>query len=171
MTFSLQVFFDTAGDTAVRRMWSRLDHIGIPSLATQSHQRHRPHITLAGAGQLAVNDIALTTIARLPGIEVTLPVLGAFPGARTALVLGATATSALLEAHAAIHAEIEGSCEGTWALYRPDSWVPHCTLAMGLDAKDLATAIAHLHPHTAVTVRIAQIGIVDNESGEIIQVG
>jgi 2'-5' RNA ligase len=85
---------------------------------------------------------------------------------RAVLFLGATATAELLRAHAAIHTGIEQASEGVWELYQPGRWVPHCTLAMRLGANELKTAIAHLHPHTAITVRVAQVNIVETETGK-----
>jgi 2'-5' RNA ligase len=167
MTFSLQLFFDPAGDAAVRHMWSRLEQAGVSSLATRSHRRHQPHVTLAGARHLVVNDTALDAIHGLQGSELILPMLGVFPGKQAVVLLGATVTAELLSAHAAIHCGIEQGSEDIWELYRPGSWVPHCSLAMGVEANDLMTVIASLHPHSPITVRVTQIGMVDNETGHI----
>jgi hypothetical protein len=57
-----------------------VEQAGISSPATTSHRRHHPHITLAVAQRLVVNHSALAAIHGLPGTELTLPILGAFPG-------------------------------------------------------------------------------------------
>ena len=44
MAQALEFFFDGEADTAVRALWQRLERAGVPSLATRSHRRHRPHV-------------------------------------------------------------------------------------------------------------------------------
>jgi 2'-5' RNA ligase len=167
MTFALEMFFDPAADTAVRQTWTQLEQAGISSLVTTSHRRHHPHITLAVAEQLAISSSTLDAIRELPGTELTLSMLGVFPGEQAVLFLGATATAGLLSAHAAIHATIEQASDGMWELYRPGQWVPHCTLAMRLNASELRTAITRLHPCSAIHARIAHINLVEVETGQI----
>jgi uncharacterized BrkB/YihY/UPF0761 family membrane protein len=50
-----------------------------------------------------------------------------------ALFLGVPATAELLAFHADVHAALAGQLVEHWPYYLPGSWVPHCTLAEGLD--------------------------------------
>jgi 2'-5' RNA ligase len=171
MSFALQMFFDPAGEAAVRRMWERLERAGVPSLATRTHRQHRPHVTLAGAQRLALAGTAIEATRDLLGNELTLSTLGTFPGEQAVLLLGITVTAELLRTHCAVHAGIESASEDLWAMYRPGRWVPHCTLAIGLDTDQLTAAFARLTPFAAFTVRVTQTDLVDNETGEATRVG
>ncbi|MFE6924271.1 2'-5' RNA ligase family protein [Nocardia sp. NPDC057663] len=168
VTYALELFFDSAGDAAVRELWSRLEDAGLSSLATRSHQRHHPHVTLAVAEQFEVDDRARQLLGEIPGSELTMPVLGTFPGELAVLFLGVTANTALLDTHSAVHAAITTGSTGLWDHYRPGNWVPHCTLAMDLNAPALMRAIECLHPYTAITARATQIHMVELETGRTI---
>ncbi|UGT43169.1 2'-5' RNA ligase family protein [Nocardia yamanashiensis] len=166
VTYALELFLDSAGDAAVRELWNRLEDAGLPSLATRSHGRHRPHVTLAVAEQFEVDDRARSLLEQIPGTELTMPVLGAFPGEAAVLFLGVTSNAALLNAHAALHAAIASGSAGLWDHYRPGNWVPHCTLAMDLNGPTLMKAIKSLYPHSAITARATQLHMVELETGQ-----
>lgn len=160
------MYFDPAGDAAVRALWGRLEAAGLPSLASTTHRRHRPHISLAVADRITLGEAARRVLAGLVGSELSLPVLGAFPGDHSVLILGATKTPALAAGHAAVHAALADGLAGAWDLYLPESWFPHCTLAMRLDTGQLSRAIGCLHPYRALSARVARIGLVDVGTGE-----
>lgn len=166
MTVALEMFLDPAADAAVRQLWARLEQAGIPSLASTTHRGHHPHVTLAVGERIATGDGLLGAVRDLPGTALTLPLLGTFPGAQSVLFLGVTVHAELLRAHAAVHAAIESESDGLWELYRPGNWVPHCTLAMSVDADGLSRAVAQLHPYSAVTGRIGSVNLVGVETGE-----
>lgn len=53
---AIEMYFDDQADAAVRRLWLLLAGAGLPSLATRTHRRHRPHVSLAVAESLADAD-------------------------------------------------------------------------------------------------------------------
>lgn len=52
------------------------------------------------------------------------------------------------------------------ALYKPAAWVPHCTLAMNLDAGSLGRAFRALHPYAGLQARVTSVCLVDIETGD-----
>lgn len=166
MAQALEMFFDLEASTAVRHLWARLDQAGIPSMATVTHRRHRPHITLINTQTLSPTDALIAELETLLRLEVRLNVLGVFPGQASALFLGAVTTGTLLEAHAAIHAIVTEERAGFWEHYQPGFWVPHCALALGLDAAGLDGAVSLLHPFLGLTAHVAEIGVVDTDTGD-----
>ncbi|MHB1431893.1 MAG: hypothetical protein ACYCVZ_07245 [Streptosporangiaceae bacterium] len=60
MAHALEMYFDDQADAAVRELWRLLADAGLPSLATRTHRRHRPHVSLAIAESLADADLAWT---------------------------------------------------------------------------------------------------------------
>jgi 2'-5' RNA ligase len=169
MAHALEAFFDDQADAAVRRLWQRLDEVGVPSLARFSHRRHRPHVSLAVAAAIPPKtrdalraDLALLAIPRL-----WLYTLGTFPTEQNGLFLGAVVDTELLAVHSATHDVLAGRVRQPWAYYLPGAWVPHCTLAQDLTSEQLARGIAALHPVRPIRAEVACLGVTDTRTGEI----
>lgn len=168
VTHALEMYFDEGADAAVRKLWQILADAGLPSLATRTHRRHRPHVSLAVAESLA--DVELDSLrsvlaARRPVLH--LYVLGAFPRTVGALFLGVRATADLLAYHASVHAALASQPVEHWPHYLPGSWVPHCTLAEGLGKAQAGQAFGLLYGHKPITAVVSAVGIKDTETGSI----
>lgn len=167
MPHALEIFLDPASETAVANLWSTLDRNGLPSLGTASHGKHRPHISLASADAIAITPALIDAVAALRGMRITLPAIGIFPGTEGVLFLGVTATRPLLDAHAAVHGAVGDGDDGYHRLYAPGIWVPHATLAVGLDGPALSKSLGLLHPFSVLDATIADVGLVDTVTGDI----
>lgn len=170
MAYAWEIFLDEEADAVVRGLWGRLERLGVPSLRTASHGRHHPHVTLALGEDLAADGELVEALGTLPGQGLNFPLLGVFPGDAAVLFLGVQVTAPLLDAHARVHAAIDrkgGAEDQLGELYKPGSWVPHCTLAMHLDAESLGLAYQELHPYAELRARIATVGLVDIETGDV----
>ena len=176
MAYALEIFLDEEADAVVRGLWDKLERLGVPSLRTASHGRHHPHVTLAVGEDLAADDELVEALGSFPGQGLNFPLLGVFPGDASVLLLGVQVTAPLLDAHARVHAAIDrrgggedgpSELETLGELYKPGSWVPHCTLAMRLDAESLARAYRELHPHAELRASIATVGLVDTDTGDV----
>jgi 2'-5' RNA ligase len=168
MACALEMYFDAEADAAVRSLWQRLADAGLPSLATLTHRRHRPHVSLAVAESLAGADLAplrAVLMGRRPTLS--LYVLGTFPGSEGALFLGVAVTAELLAFHADVHAALATQPAEYWPYYLPGSWVPHCTLAQGLNRTQAARAFGLLHGYEPITATVSQVGITDTATGSI----
>ena len=122
---------------------------------------YRPHVTFAVAE--VVGEAGLRAAERAGGgrLELAMDLLGVFGGDQGVLFLGVTPTQALVAAHAAVHAALPGDGGGPYGHFRPGVWVPHCTLAAGLDGGALGRAVSVLHPVGEVRARIAAWEVVD----------
>jgi 2'-5' RNA ligase len=162
------MYFDEEADAAVRRLWLLLSDAGLPSLATRTHRRHRPHVSLAVAESLADADLAPLRSALMssrPALR--LYVLGTFPGDEGALFLGVQVTAELLAFHAGAHAALAGQPIRQWAYYLPGNWIPHCTLAEGLDKSEAGRAFGLLAGYRAIAATVTSAGIKDTATGAI----
>ena len=65
MALAVCLLLDERADTAVRRMWDRLEQQGIASLASHTHGRHVPHLSYASVLE-ADRDATLAALVRLP---------------------------------------------------------------------------------------------------------
>jgi 2'-5' RNA ligase len=165
---AVELYFDDQADSAVRSMWQVLAQAGLPSLATGTHRRHRPHVTLAVAESLAGADLSPVRSA-LAGHRppLRLYVLGTFPGTGGALFLGVQVTADLLAFHAGVHAALDGQGGQQWPYYLPGSWIPHCTLAEGLDRAEAARAFGLLYGREPIAAAVTAAGIKDTATGTI----
>lgn len=169
MAHALVLFFDPAADGEVRALWRALDASGVPSLATRSHRRHRPHVSFAVAGNIPLParkrlraDLGMLSVPNL-----WLYTLGTFPTAENTLFLGAITDTELLAVHSAVHDTLAGAVRHPSSVYLPGAWIPHCTLALGITSAELATGLAALHPVEPIKAGVSEIGIVDTQTGEV----
>lgn len=168
MAQAVELFFDADADERVRALWQRLDDAGVPSLATRTHQQHRPHVTLAVAGSIpgsARSELGAELRAlSLP--DLWLYTLGTFPSEEAVLLLGAIADTEVLAVHSAVHDVLAGRARQPSAYYFPGAWIPHCTLAQGITREQLSRGFAALHPLEPVRASVREVGIVDTKTGE-----
>lgn len=167
MAHALEMYFDDQADAAVRKLWQLLADAGLPSLATRTHRRHRPHVSLTVAESLAGADLApvrSVLLAHQPTLH--LYVLGTFPRSG-ALFLGVPATAHLLAFHADVHAALAGQPVEHWPYYLPGNWVPHSTLAEGLDKAQVGQAFGLLYGYEPITATVSAAGIKDTATGSI----
>lgn len=173
MAQALEFFFDDEADAAVRALWQRLEQAGVPSLASRSHRRHRPHVSFAIASVIPPkarkNLAGQLRLLSLPALW--LYTLGTFPTQENALFLGAVTDAEVLAVHSAVHDVLAGNVRDPWAYYLPGAWVPHCALAQDLDAAQLAAGFAAVHPVEPIKARIAEIGVTDTRTGETDLIG
>lgn len=169
MAHSVELFFDSEADEAVRSLWQGLERAGVPSLASRTHRRHRPHVTFAMAGSIPQRTVEALRrdLAPLALPNLWLYTLGTFPTRENALWLGAVVDAELLAVHSAVHDVLAGAVKQPFAFYLPGSWIPHCTLAQDLTPAQLAAGVAALHPVSPVSARIIEVGITDTRTGDV----
>ncbi|MBO0840106.1 MAG: 2'-5' RNA ligase family protein [Sciscionella sp.] len=169
MAYALEMFFDTEADNAVRELWQRLENANIPSLASRTHRKHRPHSTLAIAGGIpASTRTELTKQLRMLALpNLWLYTLGTFPTKENALFLAAVVDTELLAVHSAVHDTLAGKVKNPLAYYLPGAWVPHCGLAQNITNEQLSSGFSLLHPIDPISARIAEVGITNTGTGEV----
>jgi 2'-5' RNA ligase len=137
--FSVELLPDAVLDSAVREDWDRLLAADLPSSGRNPAPSNRPHITLAVRDRLEPADFA--------GIAAMLPITVELGGVvllghknRYVLARHVVVSAPLLAVHRAV-AEIAGKPEPQFTNTGIDRWTPHMTLARGLAAERLATAM------------------------------
>ncbi|MET7332804.1 2'-5' RNA ligase family protein [Nonomuraea sp. NPDC005650] len=168
MAQAVEMFFDDQADQKVRRLWEILADHGLPSLATLTHRRHRPHVSLTVAETLNeadLDDLRSALTQQPPALN--LDFLGTFPGAEGVLFAGVAATTELLAFHRRIHAALPSHRIKHWPYYFPDKWIPHCTLAIGLNRTELSEAMDVLHGFEPIAAAVSSIGITETTTGTV----
>jgi 2'-5' RNA ligase len=168
MAHAVEVFFDATTEATIRAVWARLEAAGVPSLATRTHRRHRPHISLSVAERIETEQLE-DVRKRLAAahLDVTLYSPAVFPR-RGVLYLSVVPTLALLRLHEDVHAALRDSVVAPWELYSVGAWVPHCTLAQELTRAQIAQGIDLLHDQPIITAHVSSAGILDTATGEVL---
>jgi 2'-5' RNA ligase superfamily protein len=165
---AIEMLFDDQADAEVRGLWQVLAGAGLPSLATRTHRRHRPHVSLTVCESLDGTDLTRLRAVladRHPVLQ--LYVLGIFPGPGGVLFLGVQVTTSLLALHAEAHEALAGQPVTHWPYYLPGNWVPHCGLAQDLDSTGVVEAFRLLQGYRPITATVTSAGITDTNTGQV----
>ena len=131
MPFALELYFDDLGESRIRSLWDTFAGFGAPAMHIGDS---RPHVSLVVSESVdlpatrALLDRFSRSTRRFP---VSFSSLGLFSNQRVAF-LAPKVTPEILALHASFFAEFASISTDIWRHYHPASWVPHCTLAVGL---------------------------------------
>jgi 2'-5' RNA ligase len=142
----------------------------VRTLASHTHGRHVPHLTLASLMSYDLEAVR-TACAALPApaeTAVRFDALGMFPRSRCWLVPAVEselvgrqqeAVAAVTETGADLHRS-----------YQPGSWVPHLTLAPRLGLEQLPTLARHAFEILPLSATLTRTALVDTTTGTVHQV-
>jgi 2'-5' RNA ligase len=158
------MYFEDKADRAVRALWRRLDQAGV----TGTPKTWPPHVTFAAAKSIPrkTRDALKDELRTLAIPSLWLSNLGTFPNTENVLMLGAVVDTELLAVHSAIHDVLAGQVQSPFAYYMPGSWVPHCTLAQGVEHHQMVEGFAALHPITRIEARVDKVVVYDTQTGD-----
>lgn len=141
MALAVELYFDARTEETVNSLRDEVHATGIE--ASRTLAGGRPHISLALV-ETADTNLLAEVIAQFAANTRSCPVrlvsLAAFSGSKGVLFLAPVPTTRLLDIHAGLYEQLEARGLASDPLYRPGSWVPHCTLEMGLSGSQLAAA-------------------------------
>ncbi|MFF5209040.1 2'-5' RNA ligase family protein [Streptosporangium sp. NPDC000396] len=130
MVAALELYLDPIAEKRIRTLWDALARAGVPTMRDLLDGRHRPHVSLISAPELDGPGVAaaLEGMDAAPPLDLRFDFVGQFLG--RVLWLGPVPTAELLAHHAAVHERLGKAGISGFDVYRPDRWVPHCTLSM-----------------------------------------
>jgi 2'-5' RNA ligase len=165
MVASIELYFNGDAQGRIRRLWDALEAAGVPSLREHTHRRHRPHLSLVVASRLDPERVSTVVEGLLPpdGLGVTFTSVGQFPG--RVLWLGPVVSPALLSLHAAVHERLTAAGIEVSDVYRPGSWVPHCTISQQVPWAALARSVGLCLDALPITATLGAAAVVDHSRG------
>lgn len=160
MPFAVEMYFDGESERRIRALSERCAAwVGSPVI-----KEARPHISLAVADEVSQEkmEALLASFARrYKPFEITLSATGFFAVTPSIAYLSPKVDRGLLDLHAGFFEEFKGSASGVWEHYSPRSWIPHCTLASGLDSQQGALVLNEVQSFgLPATCRITEIGLI-----------
>lgn len=165
-SLSVCLLLDDRADRAVRRLWRQLEDDGVPTLATYTHGRHVPHVTLADLGPAEVEQV-VGTLSR--GWEHPVPVvlvaLGAFTRTRCALL--PTVPAELVTRQSAVVERLDAAGLTLSPHYRPGTWLPHVTLGPRLPLDSLPRVARRVYDVLPLAASLERLVVVDTSTGAV----
>jgi 2'-5' RNA ligase len=162
MGLAVELYFDTAAEQTIRQIRQTLTNAGIPPILDALGGR--PHISPAGfPGDDATPLLPqIETFAQTAGpFVVTLSAIGVFPTLAGVLFLAPTPTQTLLARHRHLHELVATTPLAINPSYRPEVWVPHCTLATDLQPAQIAAAVeVCMQAFTPFPVTCCEVGLI-----------
>ncbi|MET0838527.1 MAG: 2'-5' RNA ligase family protein [Marmoricola sp.] len=165
MTLSICLTLDGPSDRAVRALWRRLEDAGVPTLASHTHGRHVPHLTLASLRSWDLEALGpeLAGLRPLEPETVAFDAVGMFRRSRCWLV--PAPTHELLHRQEAVAAAARRSGADLHRHYEPGQWVPHLTLAPRLRLDDLPVVAARVYDVLPLRATLSRLTLVDTSTG------
>jgi 2'-5' RNA ligase len=165
MSLAVCLLVDDPADAAIRELWRRLEEAGITSLATHTHGRHVPHLTLAALRTYRIPDVqrALAAVSSAsPGV-LHLDALGAFRRSRCWLAPAASAD--LVVRQEAVVEAVLGTGAELHRHYRPGMWLPHLTLAPRLHTADLPALARIVYDVLPLSAPVSRAALIETSTG------
>jgi hypothetical protein len=166
MALALELGLDAVADGVVRRLWTRLDEAGVPSLATHL-TAIRPHVSLLvsdDAERLRAAAESLRSLVSPVAARLVGPAF--FPAQPAILYLAVTPADALVALHRRVFAATAEQGLDVWPHYRPGEWVPHCALSMGVAERSLGAAVTVcMEQPLPIEARLGDPRLTDSRSG------
>jgi 2'-5' RNA ligase len=159
------VLLDERTDAAVRRLWRRLEELGVPTLLSHTHGRHVPHLTYASLRSYdldRVRDAMAALPPRRPS-ELRFDAFGTFR--RSRCWLAPAVTTDLTERQERVAFAIAATGAELHRHYVPGDWVPHLTLAPRLHLSDLPTVAAAVYDVLPLVAVGTSVALVDTSTG------
>jgi hypothetical protein len=166
VALALEMGLDPEGDRAIRDVCSRLEQLGVPSL--EGHVPSiRPHLSLTVSDDAdGLREQAAGLGLRGVEVVVEMAAVSLFPVDPALLVLAVAPAPGLVALHARVSAALTTAGVDVWPHYRPGTWLPHCTLTMGVPAGLLDDALnACLASPLPVRVRLRAAALTDSVTG------
>jgi 2'-5' RNA ligase len=161
------LLFDSRTDRLLRGLWRRLEELGVPTLATHTHGRHVPHLSLAVLREWDHDKVmkAVQPLLREQSIGLYFDALGTFRRGRAWLLpavgaevlqLQATVVSAVVATGGELHRH-----------YEPGRWVPHCTIAPRVPLVALPAVAAAVYDVLPLEAAADRAALVDSGTGQV----
>ncbi|WP_433773725.1 2'-5' RNA ligase family protein [Bacillus wiedmannii] len=168
--YAIIATFDRVFTNTIRELQNELANI----IGSNQLAGVEPHITIADYNELDVNvyteklkDFVVTQENIAP---VTFPSVGTFPTNET-IFLAPTITDELLKLHHSYHDYFKIFHDNLNSYYVPGKWVPHCTIAIGLNSNQFVSVMEYLYgKFEATTASIEKLKLikVNYENGSAI---
>jgi 2'-5' RNA ligase len=166
--YAIELYFDERTEALIRAIWDKLAEKGVSDRLIK--KGNRPHVALAVYEDADPGEIAfqLRQLAKeqVP-VEARFEMLGTYCSADGVLFLCPVVSPRFFLLHSTVIKLLNPVVTGLKETCRPNRFVPHCTIAYGLDKETLSRAVA-LFSNKALPVvgQFSRIGLFDLAANE-----
>ena len=155
---ALILCFDDASDQRIRDYWQQ-------TVSDFPQRNMPPHVTIGIFSDIPLdraNDTLQTAAQEITAFSLQFSAIGAFISPNKYLYLAPTVTKELLALHERLHKKFAFCNSDEFSYYRPDNWVPHCTIASAKTAIELAVAMGILaQVHESFTAQVTRMAWIE----------
>ncbi|RPF20933.1 2'-5' RNA ligase family protein [Myceligenerans xiligouense] len=167
MALAVCLLFDRPTDRVLRRLWQRLEDDGVPTLATHTHGRHVPHLSLAVLRSWDLDKVraALEALPHAGPVTIRFDAVAAFRRGRMSLIPAVTTALAarqerVVEALGATEDELHRH-------YVPGDWTPHVTVATRVRLEQTPLVLEAAYEILPLTGTLTHAALVDAGTGTV----
>lgn len=165
MALAVCLLFDRPTERVLRRLWQRLEDQGVPTLASHTHRRHVPHLSLAVLRSWDLDKVraAMEALPDAGPTTVRFDAVAAFRRGRMSLVPAVTSVLAarqerVVEALGATDDELHKH-------YVPGVWTPHVTVATRARLDQTPLVLEAVYEIVPLTGTLSRAALVDAGTG------
>jgi len=163
VAFAVVLYFEENHEKEFLRIWESLSSENLTANLVEAEIR--PHITLAIFDELNCRPCesqSANVASHTQPISFQITHLGVFTRPELVVFAAPTVTQELLAFHSNLHDALATDTKNPWEMYLPGQWVPHCTLALGFDLKNLGKITDKcLELQLPMQVQANQVGVVE----------
>ena len=168
MPYAIELYFDDRTEALIKAIWEKMAEKGVSD--RQAKRKARPHVALAvfEDGDPGELTFLLRSLAKEQApVEARFEMLGTYCSADGVLFLVPVVSPRFFLLHSNTIRLISPLVEGLKETCRPQRFVPHCTVAHGLDKETLGRAVA-LFSNKALPIvgQFNRMGLFDLGTGE-----
>ncbi|MGZ4427036.1 MAG: 2'-5' RNA ligase family protein [Nocardioidaceae bacterium] len=167
MAVSVCLLLDEPADTAVRRLWRRLEDGGISTLLTHTHGHHVPHLSFASLRSCDLDEVRTLLADLPPAAETTVHFDGLGMFRRSRCWLLPAVSQDLVVRQEAVMAALMTTDADLHRHYLPGTWMPHLTLAPRVSLSDLAPIARAVFEILPLPATMSRAVLVDTSNGRI----
>jgi 2'-5' RNA ligase len=165
MAYAVVFYFDEISEIPILNVWNELGKVNLSS--SLHKETIRPHMTLAIYDSINCSECEgeIKHFSAKSGIlNIQVDHFGIFPRQSSVIFIAPPPNNKLMGFQEKIHQILTGNVKGSWEMYQPGNWVPHCTLARDIEKKDFPTAIETcMKMKLPLDLRITRVGVVEFE--------
>ena len=167
MALAVCLLLDARSERAVRKLWDRLEILGVPTLRSHTHGRHLPHLSFAVLRQWRLDDVRHAVEALPDGgsVDLHFDALGTFRRGRAWLI--PAVPSGVLRRQEEVIAAVGATGADLHRHYVPGVWVPHVTIAPRVPLASLPVLAATVYDVLPLAATADRAGLVDSGTGQI----
>jgi len=140
MPYAIEFYLDNISTKKIRNVIKELENNNV-----NIDSGTLPHITLAIYKTLPIECMIKEIqefIPNIPPLSITFSSFGVFPGDKSHVIfLAPVVTREMIEIHEMFHKQFKHYEEMSWDMYKPEKWVPHCTLGFDVNNKMLHQSV------------------------------